>query len=91
MELFAFVEEWLRDLASVAAGNDAAALNRDAVQALERRVSEAGVSAFEITRAFASVERARELAYGNVNPQLVVSGLVQDLRAVLSGSVAARA
>jgi DNA polymerase-3 subunit delta' len=93
VDLFAFVEEWLRDLAAVAAGNDAAAMNRDAVQALARRVSEAGVAAFEVTRAFASVERARELAYGNVNPQLVVSGLIQDLRRVLapSGARAARA
>lgn len=88
VDLFAFVEEWLRDLASVAAGNDAAALNRDAVQALARRIAEAGVTAFDVTRAFASVERARELAYGNVNPQLVVSGLVHDLRSKLSGAQA---
>ena len=86
VDLFAFVEEWLRDLAAVAAGNDARALNRDAVQALARRIAEAGLTAFEVTRAFASVERARELAYGNVNPQLVVSGLVRDLRGVLTSA-----
>jgi DNA polymerase-3 subunit delta' len=84
VDLFAFVEEWLRDLAAAATGEDDAVLNRDAAQVLARRASEAGIVPFDVTRAFASVERARELAYGNVNPQLVVHGLVQDLRAVLA-------
>jgi DNA polymerase-3 subunit delta' len=83
VELFAFVEEWLRDLAAVAAGADASALNRDAVETLAARASERGVAAFDVTGAFATVERARELAYGNVNPQLVVNGLVQDMRGVI--------
>jgi DNA polymerase III subunit delta' len=91
VDLFAFVEEWLRDLAAVAIGAEQATLNRDAVAALARRASDAGVVAFDVTRAFASVERARELAYGNVNPQLVVQGLVQDLRAVLVRSAGATA
>lgn len=84
VELFAFVEEWLRDLAAAATGEEDAVLNRDAVQALTRRASEAGIVPFDVTRAFASVERARELAYGNVNPQLIVHGLLQDLRPVLT-------
>jgi DNA polymerase-3 subunit delta' len=84
VELFAFVEEWLRDLAAVAAGEGDLVLNRDALQALARRASEVGIAAFDVARAFASVERARELAYGNVNPQLVIHGLVQDLRALLA-------
>ena len=84
VDLFAFVEEWLRDLAAVTSGAEQTALNHDAVQALARRAADSGVAAFDVTRAFASVERARELAYGNVNPQLVVNGLVQDLRGVLT-------
>jgi len=83
VDLFAFVEEWLRDLAAVAAGADASVLFEDAGPVLARRAQEVGVAAFDVAGAFASVERARELAYGNVNPQLVVSGLVRDLRGAL--------
>jgi DNA polymerase-3 subunit delta' len=84
VDLFDFVEEWLRDLAAVAAGAPDAVLNHDALSELERRVSEAEVAPFAAARAFESVERARQLAWANVNPQLVVSGLVHDLRAALS-------
>lgn len=84
VELFAFVEEWLRDLAAAATGESGALLNSDAAQALARMATDAGIAPFDVARAFASVERARELAYGNVNPQLVVHGLVQDLRSVLT-------
>jgi len=87
--LFAFVEEWLRDLAAVATGADA--LNEDARQTLERRIGEAGLAPFDLARAFGSVQRARELALANVNPQLVVSGLVRDLQAELPASAASGA
>ncbi|MDH3205097.1 MAG: hypothetical protein OEO79_00715 [Gemmatimonadota bacterium] len=87
VDLFDFVEEWVRDVAAVAAGASARVLNQDAVAELERRVSEAKVAPFAAALAFGSVERARELAWANVNPQLVVSGLVRDLRTALrSGS-----
>jgi DNA polymerase-3 subunit delta' len=84
VELFTFVEEWLRDLAAVAAGAPGRVLNLDRLDALERLVAQADVAPFAVARAFAAVERARELAYGNVNPQLVVVGLVQDLRRALA-------
>jgi DNA polymerase III subunit delta' len=84
VELFAYVEEWLRDLAAVAAGERKTVLNADALDAIAGRAADADVAPFDVARAFASVERARELAYGNVNPQLVVNGLVQDLRGVLA-------
>jgi DNA polymerase-3 subunit delta' len=90
IDLFAFVEEWLRDLAAVATVGAAAVLNADEAEMLARRASDTGVAAFDLTRAFASVERARELAYGNVNPQLVVSGLVRDLRLALARPGGAR-
>jgi DNA polymerase III subunit delta' len=80
VELFGFVEEWLRDLAAV--GTGAQALNADSLQEL-RRLSATDLTPFDVAHAFASVERARELALANVNPQLVVSGLVRDLHAVL--------
>ena len=40
-------------------------------------------------RALAVVERARELARGNVNPQLLVTALTQELRRALLGGAAA--
>ena len=83
VDLFEFVEEWLRDLAAVASGASSAVLNHDALSELERRVGEAKIAPFAAARAFGSVERARELAWANVNPQLVVGGLIHDLRKAL--------
>lgn len=83
VDLFDFVEEWLRDLAAVASGAAPALLNHDASSELERRVREAGITPFAAAEAFGSVERARELAWANVNPQLVVGGLIRGLRLAL--------
>lgn len=83
VDLFSFVEEWLRDLAAVASGAHHLVINRDALAALEKQIAKGGVEPARIPDAFPAVERARELARGNVNPQLVVSGLLRDLRRVL--------
>ncbi len=83
LDLFGFVEEWLRDLGAVAAGAQHLVLNRDALSRLEQYVGERSIEAVSVADAFASVEKARELARGNVNPQLVVSGLVRDLRGAI--------
>jgi hypothetical protein len=83
LPLFTFVEEWLRDLAATAADADDLVFNRDTLERLKRHVSEAGIRAVDVPIAFSQVETARELARGNVNPQLVVTGLVRDLRAAL--------
>jgi len=83
LDLFVFVEEWVRDLGAVAAGAGASVFNHDATARLEKLVASAGIGAVDVPAAFAKIEWARELAKGNVNPQLVVSGLVRDLRAAL--------
>ena len=75
------MDEWLRDLAAVAAGAEERAFNQDAVPALRTMVEKTGIQAADVAMALAAVERARELARGNVHPQLLVSGLVRDLRA----------
>jgi DNA polymerase-3 subunit delta' len=80
VDLFAFVEEWLRDLGATAAGAEDRVFNLDAAQKLRDCVQAASISAVDVPAAFAAVERARELARGNVNPQLVVNGLLRDLR-----------
>jgi DNA polymerase-3 subunit delta' len=86
IDLFFFVEEWLRDLAAVAAGAEKLLLNGDALDRLRRHVADAGIEAVDVPVAFSKVETARELARGNVNPQLVVSGLVRDLRGAFAAS-----
>ena len=83
IDLFTFVEEWLRDLAAAAAGADDLVINHDALSRLKKHADGAGIIPSRVPDAFPAVERARELARGNVNPQLVVSGLVRDLRRVL--------
>ena len=83
IELFSFVEEWLRDLAAAAAGAEELVFNHDALPRLKKHVDGRDIEAWRVPNAFPCVERARELARGNVNPQLVVSGLIRDLRAAL--------
>jgi DNA polymerase-3 subunit delta' len=80
VELFSFVEEWLRDLAAVAAGAGEAVFNHDARARLEKHLTATGAPPVDLAEAFSSVERARALARGNVNPQLVIAALVRDLR-----------
>lgn len=91
LELFAFVEEWLRDLVAVAAGAPDQVLHRDSLREIERLARDRDPT--EAARALDAVEEAREQARGNVNPQLIVTGLVSRLRRRLSartGAVAAR-
>ena len=83
IDLFTFVEEWLRDLAAAAAGADELVINYDALSRLKKHADSAGILPSRVPDAFPAVERARELARGNVNPQLVVSGLMRDLRRAL--------
>jgi DNA polymerase-3 subunit delta' len=84
VELFGFVEEWLRDLAAVTAGAREAVINRDALAELDRLAAKGELTPFQIATAFDHVERARVLALANVNPQLVVGGLVAELRRSLA-------
>jgi len=83
IELFAFVEELLRDLGTIVAGAEDRVFHRDLVDRLRQLSERAGVTAVDVPVAFSKVERARELARGNVNPQLVVAGLIRDLRGAL--------
>lgn len=85
---FAHLEEWLRDLGATAAGAEDRVLNQDALEYLSRVVREKGITALSAARAVGPVEEARRLAGGNVNPQLLVAGLVRELRETLLGRVA---
>lgn len=78
------LESWLRDLAALAATDDVVVLNGDArarswlLKALSRR---GPMSPPRIAECIQYVEEARHLASGNVNPQLIVFGLLADLHA----------
>ena len=80
MELFPFVEEWLRDLAAVASGASDDILNEDARTFLERVVREKKIHPLGVARAAQALDHARALAAGNVNPQLIVAGLLVEVR-----------
>lgn len=86
VEVFAFVEDWLRDLAAVASGAEERVLNRDALPRLRELARSAGLEASAVARALPALEEARELARGNVNPQLVVCALMRRLRESLKAA-----
>jgi hypothetical protein len=79
-DLFAFVEEWLRDIGAVACGAGDAVFNHDARARLEEIVSHSAIAPSDLTLAIYAVEEARVLARGNVNPQLVISGLIRSIQ-----------
>jgi DNA polymerase-3 subunit delta' len=80
MDLFAFLEDWLRDLAAVAAGAEDSLISQDAGTRLRKTVARLSLSPAAVTSAYPALEEARELARGNVNPQLIVSRLLRRIR-----------
>ena len=85
LDLFASLEDWLRDLAAVAVGSPA--LNDDARSFLEEAVRARNIHPVGVARAVAAVERAKFLAVGNVNPQLLVHGVVHDIAVALETQI----
>ncbi|MDZ7779245.1 MAG: hypothetical protein U5R14_04800 [Gemmatimonadota bacterium] len=73
------LDEWIRDLGAVLAGSSGPVFHHDAAEPLAKLASRSGVHAPAVPGALPVVEKARELARGNVNPQLVVAGLVKEL------------
>lgn len=80
LDLFGFLEGWIRDVAAVAAGAPERVINADALERIERAVRRRDVGGVGAAGALAVMEEAREQAMGNVNPQLIVAGLVAGLR-----------
>jgi hypothetical protein len=77
---------WLRDLAAVASGNAAFVADREAASLLERAVRKRNVTAEGAIRSMRHVTAARNLALGNVNPQLIVADLLARLQSELVGT-----
>jgi DNA polymerase-3 subunit delta' len=82
-ELLDFVEEALRDLAAIAAGVPERAVNPEAAGLLERSLARVVIDPTDAARTLAVLDRARDLARGNVNPQLLIAGLIEELRRTL--------
>jgi DNA polymerase-3 subunit delta' len=85
MELFEFLEEWLRDLAHAAQGAPAQALNPGSEAFFREALVRWTIQPQDVARAMERVDEARILAAGNANPQLVVFGLLKELREALIG------
>jgi DNA polymerase-3 subunit delta' len=86
VELFSYVEEWLRDLSAVAAGAEEQVLSQDALPSLRTLVEGARLDPTRVAAALPAVEEARELARGNVNPQLLLTGLMRRIGQALETS-----
>jgi DNA polymerase-3 subunit delta' len=83
LPLLEFVETALRDMATVAAEAPQATRSSDARDFMERVTKEHSLHPTYMAEALECVEQAKQMAAGNVNPQLVVAGLTLDLRRVL--------
>jgi DNA polymerase-3 subunit delta' len=82
-ELLDFLDEAIRDLGTLAAGAPERVADPAATELVGRGGQGAAVHPSDAARALGVVERARELARGNVNPQLLVAGLTAELRRTL--------
>jgi DNA polymerase III subunit delta' len=85
-ELLNFLEECLRDLAVEASGGRGAAWSPEERKAVEALLARTPVHPTSLATALGSVAEARRMAAGNVNPQLLVFGLLHDLRRALLNS-----
>ena len=82
-ELLDSLEAWLRDLAAVALGSPGSVLNTDRSDRLRSLAARATTDPAAPSRALEALDEIRLQARGNVNPQLLIAGLVSSLRAVL--------
>jgi DNA polymerase III subunit delta' len=75
--------EWLRDLMALAAGAPDDVLDPETPERL-RRAATPRMSPLAVAAAILHVDRARALAEGNVNPQLILADLLRGLQEELS-------
>ncbi|HEX5727130.1 MAG TPA: hypothetical protein VFX98_16755 [Longimicrobiaceae bacterium] len=77
---------WLRDLMAVAAGApEQVAYTRD-LKLLQSIAGRRGVTPRGVAAALLKVQAAQELAFGNVNPQLILAELLRGVRRDLLGT-----
>jgi len=85
IQLLDLLEDALRDLSATAAGAPERVISRDTLKFLERINTERDIHPIKLAHAFEKLEEAKELAAGNVNPQLIVAGLLTGIREALNG------
>jgi DNA polymerase-3 subunit delta' len=91
MPLFELLEDALRDLSATAAMTSEVLItegliNTDRKELLERIREGWDIHPVMVTRAFRHLDEAKELVAGNVNPQLIVAGLLTGIREELIGN-----
>ncbi len=86
MPLFESLEDALRDLSATAVRTSESLINSDREDLLERIREGRDIHPVAVTRAFRHLEEAKELVAGNVNPQLIVAGLLTGIREELIGN-----
>ena len=89
--LFELLEDALRDLSATAARTSEvliseSLINTDREVLLERIRERRNIHPVMVARAFRHLEEAKELVAGNVNPQLIVAGLLTGIREELIGN-----
>jgi DNA polymerase-3 subunit delta' len=83
-DLFNFLEECLGELARVASGLPLDAGTPEEVEFLKEAVNRWSLHPAAVPLAMRRVDEARAMAAGNVNPQLVIFGLLHELRKELT-------
>jgi DNA polymerase-3 subunit delta' len=78
--LLSALETWIRDLGAAAAGAPEAIVNQSERDRLEKAVRDRTLHPSQAARALERLDEARILAAGNVNPQLIVAGLLRALQ-----------
>ncbi len=82
--LFAALQLWIRDLGAAALGRDDHVVNADQLQFLKQTASRLQLTPDRVAAAVDRVEKARMLALGNVNPQLLIAGMLLELEDALT-------
>ena len=80
------LSQWLRDLMAVAAGAPDQVAYTDDAALLSSLVKKSRVAPAGVASAILRVQEARDLAAGNVNPQLILADLLRGLRMDLVGA-----
>lgn len=84
-EVLDALSTWIRDLTAAANGAEDRIANRDAVDLLRRLGTRLPAAAHASHRALLAIEKAQDMAQGNVNPQLTMAWLLEALHRILSG------
>jgi DNA polymerase III subunit delta' len=77
---------WLRDLLAVVSGGEAVDIGTEARALLDRAAARPNIHPLGVADAIQAVAEAREMAYGNVNPQLIVADLLRRVQRNLSAT-----